>query len=76
MIPFLKRFSEVVSHFPDWIELVVWDDGQIFDITDADQQITSLRKYVMANIMQYIKEKKTITATGLNRNAFSFVFEK
>jgi hypothetical protein len=111
MIPFLRRFKEVVSHFPDRaavvdlaieeifmlvlemnkgkrlmgectlsitdrIELIVWDDGQIFDITDTDQQVTSLRKYVVANIMQYIKEKKTITATGLNRNAFSFVFEK
>lgn len=71
-----RLMGECTLNITDRIELIVWDDGQIFDITDTDQQITSLRKYVVANIMQYIKEKKTITATGLNRNAFSFVFDK
>ena len=71
-----RLMGECTLSITDRIELIVWDDGLIFDITDTDQQVTSLRKYVVANIMQYIKGKKTITATGLNRNAFSFIFEK
>ena len=71
-----RLMGECTLYITDRVELVVWDDGQIFDITDADQQIFSLRNYVVANFMNYIKDKKTITATGLNRNAFCFMFEK
>lgn len=68
--------GECTLYINDKIGLVAWDDGLIFDITDTDQKIGNLRNYVVANLMQYIKEKKTITATDLNRNAFSFSFDK
>lgn len=52
------------------IRLTIRDDGEIFDITDADAKISSLRSYLVANLMVAIPAKRNMTTTGFNRNAF------
>lgn len=50
----------------------IWDDGEIFDITDADSTITGFRAYFVAAIMERHKSKSHLTATSFNRNRFIF----
>ena len=54
------------------ITLILRDDGEVFDITDADAQITSLRTYLVASIMEAQPSKLNLTTTGYNRNVFKF----
>lgn len=46
------------------------DDGDIFDITDADSKITSFRSYIVANVMEAHKGRRNLTTTSFNRNGF------
>ena len=52
--------------------LVLRDDGEIFDITDTDAQISSLRSYLVASLMNVQKNRMNLTTTGFNRNVFRF----
>jgi len=52
--------------------LVLRDDGVIFDITDADAQISSLRSYLVASLMNVQTNRMNLTTTGYNRNIFRF----
>ncbi len=52
--------------------LVLRDDGEIFDITDTDAQISSLRSYLVASLMNVQKNRMNLTTTGFNRNIFRF----
>ena len=54
------------------ITLIFRDDGVIFDITDCDASVTSLRQYVVAGIMEKQELKKYLKTSGLNRNVFRF----
>lgn len=53
------------------LQLIFRDDGVLFDITDSDSTISSMRSYLLANIMVSQKRKHLVT-TGYNRNAFRF----
>ena len=53
------------------IQLIFRDDGVLFDITDSDGTISSMRSYLVANIMISQRRKHLVT-TGYNRNAFRF----
>ena len=54
------------------VELILRDDGEVFDITDADARITSLRTYLVATVMQAMPGRMNLTTTGYNRNVFKF----
>lgn len=54
------------------VTLILRDDGEIFDITDADAQITSLRAFLVASVMEAQPRRMNLTTTGYNRNVFKF----
>ena len=52
--------------------LILRDDGEVFNITDADARITSLRTYLVASVMEYQPKRMNLTTIGYNRNIFKF----
>ena len=64
--------GEVTLDMNDGVRLVLRDDGDIFDITDADQQISSLRTFLVASIMERQSGRLNLVTTGFNRNVFQF----
>ena len=64
--------GEVTLDLNDGVKLVLRDDGEIFDITDADQQISSLRTFLVASIMERQSGRLNLVTTGFNRNVFQF----
>jgi len=64
------RAEVTVDLNEDPFSLILRDDGEIFDITDADQRISSLRCYLVSNLMVNIPNRRNLTTTGFNRNAF------
>ena len=54
------------------LSLILRDDGEIFDITDADARVTSLRTFLVASVMEAIPRRMNLTTTGYNRNVFRF----
>ena len=54
------------------LSLILRDDGEIFDITDADAHVTSLRTFLVASVMEAIPRRMNLTTTGYNRNVFKF----
>ena len=51
-------------------QLTVRDNGEIFDMTDADIDIKSWRSYFLSRLLSNIK-RKNLTTTGFNRNIFT-----
>ncbi len=64
--------GEATLDLNDGVRLVLRDDGEIFDITDADQQISSLRTFLVASIMERQSGRLNLVTTGFNRNVFQF----
>ena len=62
--------AEVTLDINDGCLFVTRDDGEIFDITDADAQVSSLRAYLVSNLMTAIPARRNLTTSGFNRNAF------
>jgi len=62
--------AEVTVDLNDGLSLVIRDDGEIFDITDADARISSLRSYLVSNLMTMLPNRRNLTTTGFNRNMF------
>lgn len=54
------------------IQLIFRDDGVLFDITNENSAISSMRSYLVANMMISQKRKKHLVTTSYNRNAFRF----
>ena len=67
-----KVLGEATLDLNDGVRLVLRDDGEIFDITDADQQISSLRTFLVASIMERQSGRLNLVTTGFNRNVFQF----
>ena len=67
-----KVLGEVTLDLNDGVRLVLRDDGEIFDITDADQEISSLRTFLVASIMERQSGRLNLVTTGFNRNVFEF----
>ena len=67
-----KLLGEVTVDLNDGVKLVLRDDGEIFDITDADAEISSLRTFLVASIMESQKGRLNLVTTGFNRNVFEF----
>ena len=62
--------AEVTIDLGDGLTLFIRDDGEIFDITDADARVSSLRSYLVSNLMTAIPCRRNLTTTGFNRNVF------
>ena len=56
----------------DEITMILRDDGTIFDITDTEADISSLRQFVVAGIMEKQQQRRYLKTSGLNRNVFRF----
>lgn len=67
-----KVLAEATLDLNEGVSLVLRDDGEIFDITDADARISSLRSYLVCSIMEGQKNRMNLTTTGYNRNVFRF----
>ena len=53
------------------VQVIFRDDGEIFDVTDADGEVNSLRSYVVANMMtETFDSKYHLVTTSFNRNKF------
>ena len=53
------------------IRMTTKDNGVLFDPTDSDLEVSSLRSYVLSNIMRQYESRKThILTLRFNRNAF------
>ena len=67
-----KVLGEVTLDLNDGVRLILRDDGEIFDITDSDQEISSLRTFLVASIMESQSGRLNLVTTGFNRNVFQF----
>lgn len=67
-----RLLGEATLDLRDGIQLTLRDDGEIFDITDADQRISSLRTFLVASVMQRSDGRQNLVTTGFNRNVFRF----
>ena len=67
-----RILGEVTLDLNDGVSLTLRDDGEIFDLTDSDAGISSLRAYLVANVMASQQQKFNLVATGTNRNCFHF----
>lgn len=67
-----RVLAEVTLDLNDGVLLTMRDDGEIFDITDADQQISSLRSFLVASMMLMHDGRMNLVTTGFNRNVFKF----
>ena len=67
-----KVVGEAVLDLNDGVQLTLRDDGEIFDITDADAQISSLRTFLVASVMERQHGRMNLVTTGFNRNVFKF----
>ena len=56
----------------DDVQIIMRDDGAISNPTDPDNQIVSLRSYLVANLMMRMPNKRNLTTTGYNRNMVRF----
>ena len=65
-----KILAEVSVDVSDGICIIIRDDGEIFDITDADARATSFRSYFVSNLMMAIPARRNMTTTSFNRNVF------
>lgn len=68
--PGRRTLAEVTADTGSGVSLVLRDDGVIFDITDADARVSSLRSYLVSTLMTAIPGRRNITTTGFNRNVF------
>lgn len=52
------------------IEIILWDTGEVFNITDSDNLPTDFRAFFVSSLMEQQKVKSHQTLVGFNRNAF------
>lgn len=52
----------------DSVKVILRDSGVIFDLTDEDAAVSSIRQYVVSNMLVVPDHKAYITTTGYNRN--------
>jgi len=64
--------GEATLDLNDGVRLTLRDDGEIFDITDADQRVSSLRTFLVASVMERQSGRMNLVTTGFNRNVFRF----
>ena len=68
-----KKISAELTIFlsKDMVKYVIRDDGIIFDITEEDDPLASIRGYIVAAMMHKQTVRKNLTTTSFNRNMFA-----
>ena len=56
--------GEVTLDLNDGILMTLRDDGVIFDITDADAKVSSLRTYLVASMMERHRDRINLVTVG------------
>ena len=74
--PGRKVMSECTLIIGEDIRIIFRDNGILFDVTDEDSAISSMRSYLVANMMVHQKRKNHLVTTSYNRNAFAFSREE
>lgn len=59
---------ECTDLISDIIQLIFRDDGRLINITDSDMQVTSLRSYLLSQIMTLTQDRINMITTSYNRN--------
>ena len=67
-----RVLAEVTLDLNHGVSLTLRDDGEIFDLTDADAGVTSLRAYLVSNVMSSVRTKFNLVTMGENRSRFHF----
>ena len=67
-----RLLGEAVLDLNDGVQLTLRDDGEVFDITDSDARISSLRTFLVASVMENQRRRINMVTTGYNRNVFRF----
>ena len=67
-----RLLGEVMLDLNDGVVMTLRDDGVVFDITDANAKITSLRDHLVASVMQRQGGRLNMVTAGFNRNVFRF----
>lgn len=70
--PGKKIMAECTLIIDNDIQLFFRDNGALFDVTNEDSAISSLRSYMVSNMMVYHKRKNYLVTTSYNRNVFRF----
>ena len=65
-----ELYAECALTIGDTMNLVIRDGGEIFDITDADLKVTSLRSMVVSSIMEHWHNKDNMVTVSYNCNVF------
>ena len=68
----IAEMTVIINKDKNLVRLIIRDNGEIFNITDADNKIESLNSYVVSRLMSRPMGRKNITTTSLNRNIFDF----
>lgn len=58
--------------FDDGVTLVLRDNGQNYDVTEENKDLTSMQEYAADRIIGSHKEKKYMLTSGYNRTVFRF----
>lgn len=58
------------------VDMILRDSGVLFDISNQDASVISLRAYVVANMIAKYKNVSHLNASNTNRVTFSFPLEK
>ena len=63
-----KALCECSVMIGEDVQVIFRDDGAAYDPTNADNQVESLRSYLVANLMLRTKDRRSLVTTGCNRN--------
>lgn len=63
-----KVRAELTLDLNEGLDIFLRDTGEIFDVTDADRHVDSLRAYFIACAMADITHRRNLTTVGFNRN--------
>lgn len=55
----------------DGVQIITKDDGELFDLTEDDMRVTSIRVFIVSSVTKKLKEnKRNLTTMSYNRNTF------
>lgn len=70
--PGKRIFAECTIRIRDDVQMILRDSGIIFDVTDTDMPVSSMRVFVLSSMMERHQEKVHLVTTRFNRNGFRF----
>ena len=70
--PGKRILSELSAFCGDNTELILKDDGEIFNLTDKDVKVTSLRGFVLSCVNEKVDMREHISTLSFNRSRYSF----